>query len=193
MPTGYTAGVVDGKITEFKDFALQCARGFGALISMRDDPWDASIPDEIQPGTYHQKRLEECRQRLVELQAMTPEQAEVGAQEAYQHEVDLNAQYDNRAALENERIDAMLALVHNWKPPTADHSELKSFMIQQLDISRNKKYQREAPKKLSGSDWLQKEIKKAFEDIEYQAGEWEKEVQRAKGRTAWIKALKASL
>ena len=35
MPTGYTAAVCSGEITEIKDFALSCARAFGALITMR--------------------------------------------------------------------------------------------------------------------------------------------------------------
>lgn len=40
MPTGYTADIKDG-IT-FRDFALRCARAFGATIMQRDE--DISIP-----------------------------------------------------------------------------------------------------------------------------------------------------
>lgn len=59
MPTGYTHGVQDGTVTEFRDFALICARAFGATILMRDDPMDAPIPDEFQSSTYHLDRLKE--------------------------------------------------------------------------------------------------------------------------------------
>jgi hypothetical protein len=38
MPTGYTAGVADGTITEFREYALLCARAFGACIMLRDEP-----------------------------------------------------------------------------------------------------------------------------------------------------------
>jgi hypothetical protein len=32
MPTGYTSAIADG--IEFKDFALRCARAFGALVEL---------------------------------------------------------------------------------------------------------------------------------------------------------------
>lgn len=53
MPTGYTAAVEDGTITEFDDFAWQCARAFGALIMMRDDPMSAPIPQKFEPTAEH--------------------------------------------------------------------------------------------------------------------------------------------
>ena len=46
MPTGYTADIQDGKITTLREYALSCARAFGALIMMRDDPHDAPIADD---------------------------------------------------------------------------------------------------------------------------------------------------
>lgn len=58
MPTGYTNRIQNGEITEFKDFALACARAFGALISMRDDALDAPMPAEILPDTkYHDDHI----------------------------------------------------------------------------------------------------------------------------------------
>jgi hypothetical protein len=50
MPTGYTAAVADGTITEFPDFAMQCARAFGTLVLMRDEPQDAAIPEKFEPA-----------------------------------------------------------------------------------------------------------------------------------------------
>ena len=44
MPTGYTYDLYDGKDIEFPDFVMKCARAFGALIEIRDDPMDAAIP-----------------------------------------------------------------------------------------------------------------------------------------------------
>jgi len=45
MPTGYTCQVQDGMITEFKEFALLCARNFGACITLRDEPLSPDIPE----------------------------------------------------------------------------------------------------------------------------------------------------
>ena len=50
MPTGYTAPVQDGKIVTLKDFAWCCARGMGALVTMREAPSDAEIPRAVLPG-----------------------------------------------------------------------------------------------------------------------------------------------
>ena len=55
MPTGYTSKIADG--IGFKDFALSCARAFGACIEMRDDPSDKPIPNEFKPNDYHKKRM----------------------------------------------------------------------------------------------------------------------------------------
>ena len=74
MPTGYTADVGDGKVVEFSEFVMQCARAFGALITMRDDPHDAPIPDEFSPDAYHQKALASAEERLREVEARTAEQ-----------------------------------------------------------------------------------------------------------------------
>ena len=58
MPTGYTAYVQDGVITEFADFAMKCARAFGALIDMRDESLDAEIRVQREPNTeYFDKEL----------------------------------------------------------------------------------------------------------------------------------------
>ena len=44
MPTGYTSGVATGEIKDFKTYALQCARAFGACIMLRDEPMSDEIP-----------------------------------------------------------------------------------------------------------------------------------------------------
>lgn len=58
MPTGYTAGVKDGTVTDFKAFVMQCARAFGALIDMRDDPSDVPIPKSFAPSSYGKNILD---------------------------------------------------------------------------------------------------------------------------------------
>ncbi len=40
MPSGYTENIYYGKKVAFKDFALGCARAFGACVMQRDDPAD---------------------------------------------------------------------------------------------------------------------------------------------------------
>ncbi len=60
MPTGYTAGILDGKITTFQQFAKQCMRAFGATIHMRDDDMDAEITPRT-PSDYYSKEIEKAK------------------------------------------------------------------------------------------------------------------------------------
>lgn len=193
MPTGYTAAVVDGKITEFPEFALQCARAFGALIMMRDDPSDAPIPDEFKPSDYNERRLAEARLKLKTLQSMTPEEAEAASLAAYEELAASNAEYERRCQVEDDRLNAMLTRVHAWTPPTSQHVEMKQFMIEQLAISFNGKYRPTPAEKLSGAEWMEKELKQAHHDIGYHAGEQAKEIERANSRTEWVRTLRNSL
>ena len=71
MPTGYTAGVQDGTVTDFSEFALQCARNFGALVTMRDDPWSTPIPERFEASEYARTAVVEAQQKLDEFHKLT--------------------------------------------------------------------------------------------------------------------------
>lgn len=197
MPTGYTAGIVDGKITEFNDFALQCARAFGALIELRDEPFDAPIPDEIKAHTsYYEQSLEEARQRLASLLALTPDEVVSGAASAL-----LIAQTSHQDSLvrvraENARLKAMLAKVERWTPPTPDHQEMKRFMVDQLTISMtNEKYYLVGPNEADfvPAKWHLASLDAAAQSVTRAADELAKERRRNADRNGWLQALRASL
>jgi hypothetical protein len=72
MPTAYTSGILDGKITTFPQFAKQCTRAFGATIHMRDDHMDA----EIVPRTasdYYLNQMEEAKRLLKDAEILSDE------------------------------------------------------------------------------------------------------------------------
>ncbi len=71
MPTGYTADVQSGKITEFKDYAYICARAFGALIHLRDEPLSPHIPDDIEGSEYHKQRAADAETELAALDKLS--------------------------------------------------------------------------------------------------------------------------
>ncbi len=196
MPTGYTADVQDGKLTEFNDFALRCARAFGALITMRDDPMDAPLPDKIEPSTsYHDKALAEATATLARLRDMTPAKAEKEAQKAHAKLMAAHEEYEAEKRLRRERYEAMLAKVREWTPPTKDHVGLKTFMKEQLaeSIKFDCGPPSPAPKLQSGPDWLAAELARAERDLKYHTENRAEEVQRAEGRTEWVKQLRKSL
>lgn len=194
MPTGYTHAVCDGKVTEFPEFAMTCARAFGALIMMRDDPMDAAIPDEIKPDTkYYDDRIAADMKRMGEIQAMSMEDANTAALEAHRQALASRTKYLADKEIEAGRLNDMLAKVRAWEPPTPEHVEMKKFMIDQLTISLPGDYAPAIPALLDGQTWRQQEIDRLADSVVYLQKERDKEIDRAKGRTEWVKALRASL
>lgn len=196
MPTGYTSDIYEGKDITFRDFALQCARAFGALIEMRDHPMDAPIPDEFKPSDYHQRKLTDARNVLAAAQGWSDEVAERLAHEDYMAR---NRAWTDRrdAALEREvRYNAMLAKVEAWQPPTEQHVELKSFMVQQITESMkfdcSMTYDEE-PLPLTGDEYRRATMARALKDIDYHTEQYAQDVERAEQRTRWVKALRESL
>lgn len=194
MPTGYTYPVCEGKITEFPEFALQCARAFGALISMRDEPMTAPIPDVIVPSIgYYDFRIATAEKHLSDLESMTDAEAEAAAQAAHQNALEGRDRYLANKKAEGDRLNAMLVKVRAWKPPTPDHVDMKKFMIEQLVMSLPGDYAPAIPALLDGRTWREREIKETAEDLGRIKDDRAKEIERAASRTQWIKSLRESL
>ncbi len=85
MPTGYTCDIEKG-IT-FKEYALGCARAFGAFVSLRDEDKDIELPDGFPLDSYHEKELPKARKELAKYQKMTIKEATKEAKEHYDKEV----------------------------------------------------------------------------------------------------------
>ena len=194
MPTGYTAPVQSGEITDFKDFALLCARGMGALVMMRDEPLDATIPTEFQPSDYYRKQLKKARARLNDVQGWSESKAEQEAAQAYKEAL---GYYEERLRETSEQIAryrAMLAMVEAWSPPTADHVGLKRFMVEQLTESiRFDSYTLSLPERFTGEQFKANEIERAQRDIAHHEQSYADDVRRTNERNAWLRELRESL
>src|SRR5574341_660996 len=155
MPSGYTAAIADG-IT-FEQFAMRCARAFGACATMRDDRADARIPDAFEPSDYHLKAQQSARDELAVLNAMTPEDAEHAAAAAWDKAetarlVRLQEYRDLRT-----KYEAMLVKVRAWTSPTPEHDGLRDFMCQQItqsiDFDCHESYCSEPTRRQTGAEW----------------------------------------
>lgn len=194
MPTGHTAAIYEGKDVSFPQFAMECARSFGALIPMRDEPMDAPIR-EFQPSIeYENKKLEGAYLRQVEALGWTEEEAERAALDSY-HEAFKAWQDVEQKNLElSERYNAMMREVEKWIPPTPEHERLQSFMLEQL--SESKRYDCGSypqPKALSGAEFRKLQLSKAQKDIAYYSKAIDDEIARTAERNEWVKALMESL
>lgn len=194
MPTGYTHGVGEGTVTDFRTFALQCARAFGATTMQRDEPHDEP-PKHRTPSDYYDKQLAQARERIKWLRTLTLEDAQAQAQLAYDEDELAQKGYAAKRAETRRRYEAMLVEVELWRPPSANHVEMKAFMRSQLVESIDfdcRKYAHEYPTR-DGAKWLEQETKRTLENIGRYAEEVAKEQARCEEANAWIDALYTSL
>ncbi len=196
MPTGYTHDVQTGKVTDFNEFALGCAKAFGACITMRDEPSDKPIPDEFDVDTeFYDERIAAALEGVDSISSMSDEDCEKEAFTDFQQNV---TDFEKRAKEnENERLryKRMLAEVRAWTPPTEDHDSLKSFMEKQLlesidwDCGHNGKY----PTRETGKEWRDREFAAAERTLEISTKSRDEEIERVGTRNQWIKDLRDSL
>jgi hypothetical protein len=197
MPTGYTVAVQDGKITELSEFTMQCARQFGALITMRDDPHDKPIPTRFEPQTsYYDELIAQAQATLSEVEGLSEEAC---ARRALQAHADALDGWRSRTRVREEgraRYEAMISKVEAWTPPTPDHVELKSFMLSQLhdsiqhDCSGSYDHK---PQLQTGAEWREAALTSARRDLAYGEEERRKEIECVTKRNEWVADLRDSL
>ncbi len=195
MATGYTCHLVDGKEISFKEFALICARAFGACIDLRDEPMSTPIPEEFKPSSYHADALIEAQQKLEEYNAMTDEEISSVLEVDYQDELNHYLKSIAEQAEKRRRYEVMLSKAKAWVPPSPDHKGIKDFMVKQItdSIDWDCKHEHSVPKKKTIEEWRNIELDSIKWNIKYHTEGCEKEVQRAKNHTRWVKQLRESI
>lgn len=191
MPTGYTAPIKDG--IEFNEFVWNCARAFGALVEMRDDPMDAPIP-KFKPSDHHANSLKEANSDLVRFLKMTTADADKAALREYEESYKSFEKMNRESADLEDKYHAMLAKVQAWTPPTKEHDGMKKFMAEQIQESIEFDcHVHEMPEAMRGKEWLKLKIEKAKQDIAYHSNAHAKEMKRCNDRNEWVKALASSV
>lgn len=195
MPTGYTSGVAEGKVVTFAEFATECARAFGALIEMRDEPLGAQIPEEFFPSEYHVEELKKSQRDLAQFEKWSEGRSEKEAAKAYVREMNEYWDHLKKKDKTGEAYAGMIKKVGKWTPPTKDHEGLKSFMIEQLaeSIDFDCFCSSKPPVRLSGKQYRRKLIKNARWSIAYHTKENKAEISRTAKRNKWVRELRESL
>lgn len=195
MSTGYTDSIKNG-IT-FKQFALNCARAFGACVTMRDEPMDEPIPDEFKPSNYHKEEIKRIQERLVRIKSMFTIDIEIKTQKEYESELKGKEDSIKKSNDLFRKYTEMLSQVKMWIPPSDEHKELKQFMIDQIEKSIefdcSDYYLKKQIKLLPPQEWKEREIEKLLEDLDYHTKEDIAEKERIERRNRWIKQLRESL
>lgn len=198
MPTGYTSKLYEGEPQTLPEFILDCARAFGALIIMRDEPADAPIPDKVtfRDEARYRKYLEESNAELDQLMVMSARDKRIANLNAHEKRVNAWRESQQRADAIRRRYDDMLVQVMNWDPPTPDHERLKKFMVDQLRDSMAidcNTYPREYPVLADHETWWKEQVKRIREKIARDEKSLAEAIEREASRQAWVDALRDSL
>lgn len=198
MPTGYTAKIYRGEKLSFKDFALLCARQFGALAHMRDEDLDAQIAKR-EPDTFYLEALNDAKKALEKFKANPPTREFLAKEWAEkldklkEEDIKRNEEYDELRM----RYLAMLRQVQAWVPPTDEHTNLKKFMIEQLEssIRFDCMIYSNADKFPTMEQYIEDGLstERLEKDVEYYQKEWDRQVKRCEEANKWIEDLIKSL
>ncbi len=197
MPTGYTDKIKDG-IT-FKEFAMNCARAFGACITMRDESSDTPIPDKFEPSQYHVEALEKAQKELDRINTLTFDECELEMEAENQDTIDYHNDSIKRKNDLRKQYENILTEVYNYVPPTPDHDHFRDFMIRQIeesieyDCSIEYNMEMLDEMDIDVEKWKQEKIDRLTKDIKYHLDEDDKERERVAGRNQWLKQLRESL
>jgi len=203
MPTGYTAGILDGKITTFPQFATQCMRAFGATIHMRDDDMDAEITPRT-PSDYYSKEIEKAKQLLKDVETLSDVEIVQNRKEELEKNKDYHLKAIEKAKVDTKNMNDILKDVRKWQPPTSEHIEIKDFMIDQIektiDFDCKTKYHDDALVEidlelltLNASKIRENLIAKAKKDFEYNTKNYNEDVERCNKSNQWVSDFTASL
>lgn len=196
MPTGYTHDVQMGAVTTLKEYAMQCARAFGACIDMKEEPHDAQIPERFDPRTdYHNEKIAEAEAQRSRLIHLSPEQCADEAALEFKHTLQNWEHRREQRKLHKKRYEEMVEKVKAWNPPQILHG-LRDFMVAQLYSSINYDCSDtfdDPPVLMSAADWLEKQQKSIAWDIRYHSKERATEIHRTEERNLWLATLRESL
>jgi hypothetical protein len=198
MPTGYTHSIEKG-IT-FKEYALSCAKAFGACVSMRDDPPDAEIPEEFKVDDYHLKRIEESKKQLYDFKNMSLAKQIKLFEDFKSNSIETSKKYIDERTQLKEKYNAMLKKVRKFKAPSPDHVEFKLFMesqiVKSIEWDCDVEYYVKAiykVKDMKFDDWYNDEISTLEKSIESNQIHYAEEIARIDQRNRWIKQLRNAI
>ena len=129
MPTGYTADILDGKVTNAQEFAAVCARAF--MFTMRDASADAPLRFPVRDDAYYSERLTNAIADLARWDNSTEEEKYAEWSE-YALTKEKRAEEAKEKADNNYRVlSRLLTEVKSISVPES-HTGFKEFMIQQI-------------------------------------------------------------
>ncbi len=195
MPTGYTAGVNNGSVKTLKQYAMECVRGMGVCITMRDEGSGAELPECFYPSTdYHDTAIVEAKQKLEWLHGLSESKITRACEKDHE---DILIAHDEIVAKHMDiktRYEAMILLVKEWRV-SSELESLKKFMIEQLEqsIEFDCGSIKEPDPMEDPCTWKSIQIISAKHDVRYHTEKRQEEIERVEGRNAYLKEFRECL
>jgi len=204
MPTGYTAGILDGKINTFEEFATVCTRAFGATIHMRDDSLDSPYEPRT-PSEYYTRTIQEKKEELEKYTSLSDEDFLAEMQEGLKENLEYYKKRLEESTKNLEKLNSILESVKSWIPPTEGHESFRVFMIDQLEqtiehdgdpsyyVEKIMETEKELGKKVNVEKERRSAIKEIKSQISYHEIEYQKELERCKNSNKWMESFFESI
>lgn len=196
MATVYTHGVKVGSVRDFKSFAKKCMEAFSG-----DHQIQQSLSDAIE---YDKQQLERLEKEKQEIENKTDKELVDTERENIQRWIDQANKYIEENKEEIRRLNDMLDKVEKFKPPTEEHRNFKSFMVQQLkDTIHYENLQEEYENDIKNLQIDQKNInpnrvrgrmlRRINKEILYHKQEIDKQKKSKKDNSKWIAQLEEAI
>ena len=204
MPTGITAGILDGEITTFEQFVKRSVRAMGVAMHMRDEPSDMEYKERI-PSDYYKEEYEKYCTELEKIKKLTDEEL------LTEHNTNMTSYIEDYKGYIKEKkvnlivLKKMLAQIQEWKPPTTEHNGFKDFMIEQINSTIKydgdptyykkslNKLEKELEKDMSAAELREEKMADVENSIARYKKSHEEEIEGCTSANKWIKDLYGSL
>lgn len=190
MPTGYTAAVVDGKITELKDFATHCASAFGVFAHQRDEPVGNPLIRPTSHDTYYEEKYTEAASRQQRWTGLSEEQRYAEWSDYVNQTTESNREILERSRVTSQRYDHLIEQVEATEENEATKG-FRDFMLNQLKEGKrfdslDEKYLSEP---LEYVKWIEYNTDYLADDVRYYQERLSKNAARAEESNKFIDAL----
>ena len=203
MPTGYTAGILDGEIKTFSQFAKTCMRAFGATIHMRDEPNNKEY-EPRKESSYHAKEIAKAKKILRYVKSLSDEQIKNKRIQEFNKSYANYNKYIKKSNKDRKKLEVILSEIRAWTPPTSEHQNFKKFMDEQItgtiDHDCKNDYWEEKLAEINNglsniniSEARKEMISNAKWNIDYHTKEKKREVESCDDSNKWVTDLLNSI
>ena len=190
MTTAYTGPVERGEITDFKAFALHCARAFFVWSRDNDDP----LPEAFAVPGFYDEDLAKAQKRLAEFQGLR-DSLKAELYKADMAEIQDEYLSELREAQDaRDRLSAMLAEAIAWNADGELPVKLRAFMVEQLSDAPQYISLPSAPRiPATIEEWYESELKERAEKVKTCIARRDEEVNRARICNEKLRLLREAL